>query len=108
IVVVSSVARVVPGPPETPSASVVTAAGFDAGQYSTFAVVTVMPAPTVIGTLPVTVALFNGPPIQPCTTAGDCGVSVQTIDTGGVPLIFTVAVLRTRAVTVSVPGFVPM
>ena len=66
-----------------------------------------MPAPTVIGTVPVTDAPFNGPPIQPCVTGGDCGVSVQTIDTGGVPLTFAVAVLRTSAVTVSVPGFVP-
>src|SRR6185369_7981797 len=108
MVVVSSVARVVPGPPETPSASVVTAAGFEAGQYSTFAVVKVTPAPTVIGTAPVTDAPFNGPPIQPCTTAGDCGVNVQTIAIGGVPLTLAVAVLRTSAVTVSVPGLVPM
>lgn len=69
--------------------------------------VNVTPAPTVIGTLPVTEALFSGPPIQPCVTGGDCGVRVHTIDTGGVPLIFAVAVLRTSAVTVSVPGFVP-
>src|SRR5215213_482297 len=100
-------ASVAPAPPEIPSASVVTPAGFDAGQYSTFTLVKVRPAPTVIGTVPVTDAPFSGPPIQPCVTGGDCGVSVHTIDTGGVPLMFTVAVLRARAVTVSVPGFVP-
>src|SRR5215204_4737724 len=101
------VAKVVPGPPCAPSTSVVTAAGLEAGQYSTFTFVNVRPAPTVIGTVPVTDTPFSGPPIQPCVTGGDCAVSVHTIDTGGVPLMFTVAVLRTRAVTVSVPGFVP-
>src|SRR5215211_1512378 len=101
------VARVAPAVPCAPSTNVVTAAGFAAGQYSTFTSVSVRPAPTVIGTVPVTVAPLSGPPIQPCVTAGDCGVNVHTIDIGGVPLTFAVAVLRTRAVTVSVPGFVP-
>ena len=44
---------------------------------------------------------------DPWTTGGDFGVRVHTIDTGGVPLTFAVAVLRTSAVTVSVPGLVP-
>src|ERR1044071_1730067 len=104
--VVSSRASVAPGPPCASVASTVTAEGFDAGQYSTRAPVSVWPAPTVMGTVPVTVLLLTGPPIQPCVAGGEAGVTVQTIETV-FELTEEVAVLRTRALTVSVPAFVP-
>src|SRR5215207_8681883 len=106
MVVVSRSASVEPGPPCAPVASTVTAEGFDAGQYSTFAPVSVCPAPTVTGTKPVTVLLLTGPPIQPCTAAGEAAVSDQTIGTT-LELMVEVTVLRTSARTESVPGFVP-
>src|SRR5215207_5399406 len=106
MVVVSSRASVEPGPPCAPAASTVTAAGFDAGQYSTFAPVSVCPAPTVMGTAPVTVLLLTGPPIQPCTAAGEAAVSDQTIETA-LESTVEALVLPTSARTESVPGFVP-
>jgi hypothetical protein len=106
MVVVSSTASVAPGPPCAPVARTVTAEGFDAGQYSTLAPVNVCPAPTVTGTEPATVLLLKGPPIQPCTAAGEAAVSVQAIGTA-LELMLESLVLRTRARTESVPGFVP-
>src|SRR5687768_6276213 len=107
MVVGSNRARVEPGPPCAPVASTVTAEGFDAGQYSTRAPVSVCPPPTVTGTTAVTVLLLTGPPIQPCTAAGEAGVSDQT-SANTLELMVEEEVLRTRARTESVPGFVPV
>ena len=63
--VVSRVAMVAPGPPWADVVSTFTFAGFDAGQYETVPCVRVTPAPSVIGTDPVTVCPLNGPPIHP-------------------------------------------
>src|SRR4029079_1183889 len=89
IVVVSSVAMIVPGVPCAFVVRTLTSAGFDTGQYWTVPWVRLIPCPTTIGTNPETMLRFTGPPIHPGEIAftgvgvGE-GVGVGLADGSGV------------------------
>src|SRR5918999_2630834 len=65
---------VAPGPAWTFDARTVTCVGVDTDQYSTTPSLSVMPAPSVIGTCPETRLRCSGPPIQPWRVEGTGGV----------------------------------